>query len=161
MAAKLTKLAHRIAIQLHLAAEKFTICSSGSRRSVRRLLDTPSYITIRIRKLKQKYIFHKSWFGHSYSLPVRGLALWLLGRSCFCVITLMSQLYSMGVPCVVTFLFRRTHTLPLPSVFHLSETLQSVSSSMILRFYNDDTNIDRRSRYPSRWPRGLRYFPIL
>jgi hypothetical protein len=40
---KLTRLPHKIAIQLHLAAESCTICSSRSRRSVRKLLDTPSY----------------------------------------------------------------------------------------------------------------------
>jgi len=30
-------------IQLHLVAESRTICSSRSRRPVRKLLDTPSY----------------------------------------------------------------------------------------------------------------------
>jgi len=44
MAAKLTRLTHKIAIQLHLVAESCTICSSCSRRPVRELLDTPSYI---------------------------------------------------------------------------------------------------------------------
>jgi hypothetical protein len=43
MAAKLTRLTHKIAIQLHLVAESCTICSSCSRRTVRKLLDTPSY----------------------------------------------------------------------------------------------------------------------
>jgi hypothetical protein len=40
MAAKLTRLTHKIAIQLHLVAESCTICSSGSGRPVR-----PSYVT--------------------------------------------------------------------------------------------------------------------
>jgi hypothetical protein len=44
MAAKLTKLTHKIAIQLHLVAESSIICSSCSRRPVRKLLDTLSYI---------------------------------------------------------------------------------------------------------------------
>jgi len=44
MAAKLTRLAHKIAIQLHLEAESCTVCSSRSRRPVRKLLDTPWYI---------------------------------------------------------------------------------------------------------------------
>jgi len=44
MAAKLTSLTHRIAIQLHLVAQSSPICSSRSRRPVRKLLDTPSYI---------------------------------------------------------------------------------------------------------------------
>jgi hypothetical protein len=40
MAAKLTRLTHKIAIQLHLVTESCTI----SRRPVRKLLDTPSYV---------------------------------------------------------------------------------------------------------------------
>jgi hypothetical protein len=48
MAAKLTRLTHKIAIQLHLVAESCTVCSSRSRRPVPKLLDTPSYMrTIR------------------------------------------------------------------------------------------------------------------
>jgi hypothetical protein len=43
MAAELTRLTHKIAIQLHLVAESCTVCSSRARRSVRELLDTPSY----------------------------------------------------------------------------------------------------------------------
>jgi len=42
MAAKLTRLTHKIAIQLHLVAESYTICSSPSRWPVWKLLDTPS-----------------------------------------------------------------------------------------------------------------------
>jgi hypothetical protein len=41
MAANPTRLTHKIAIQLHLVAESCTICSSRSRRPVRKLLDTP------------------------------------------------------------------------------------------------------------------------
>jgi hypothetical protein len=43
MAAKLTRLTHKIATELHLVAESYTIFSSRSRRPVRKLLDTPSY----------------------------------------------------------------------------------------------------------------------
>jgi hypothetical protein len=43
MAAKLTRLTHKIAIQLHLVSDSCTICSSRSRRPVRKLLDTASY----------------------------------------------------------------------------------------------------------------------
>jgi len=39
----LIRLTHKIAIQVHLVAESCTICSSRSRRPVRKLLDTPSY----------------------------------------------------------------------------------------------------------------------
>jgi hypothetical protein len=40
--AKLTRLTHKVAIQLHLMAKSCTICSPRSRRPVRKLLDTPS-----------------------------------------------------------------------------------------------------------------------
>jgi hypothetical protein len=43
MTAKLSRLTHKIAVQLHLVAESYTICSSRSRRPVRKLLDTLSY----------------------------------------------------------------------------------------------------------------------
>jgi len=43
MAVKLTRLNHKVAIQVHLVAESCTICSSRSRRPARKLLDTPSY----------------------------------------------------------------------------------------------------------------------
>jgi hypothetical protein len=45
MAAKVTRLTHKIAIQLYLVAENCTICSSRSRRPVRKLLDTPSNLS--------------------------------------------------------------------------------------------------------------------
>jgi len=41
MEAKLTRLTHKIAIEVYLVAESGTICSSRSRRPVRKLLDTP------------------------------------------------------------------------------------------------------------------------
>jgi len=37
-------MAHKIAIQLHLAAESCTICNSRSRRPVRKLLYTLYYV---------------------------------------------------------------------------------------------------------------------
>jgi len=40
---KLTRLSHKIAIQKQLVAETCTICSSRSRRPVRKLLGRPSY----------------------------------------------------------------------------------------------------------------------
>jgi len=43
MAAKLTRMTHKIAIQLHLVAQSFTICSFRSKRPVRKRLDIPSY----------------------------------------------------------------------------------------------------------------------
>jgi hypothetical protein len=50
MAAKLTRLTHKIAIQLHLVAESCTICSSRSRWPVWKLLDTTSYIRQRYKE---------------------------------------------------------------------------------------------------------------
>jgi len=44
MAAKPTRLTHKIAVQLHLVTEICTICSSRCKRPVRKLLDTPSYL---------------------------------------------------------------------------------------------------------------------
>jgi hypothetical protein len=44
MATKLTRLTHKIAIQLHLVAESSNVFSSRSRWPVRKLLDTPSYV---------------------------------------------------------------------------------------------------------------------
>jgi hypothetical protein len=48
MATKLTRLTHKISIQMHLVTESCTICSSRSRRPVRKLLDTPSFIFWRL-----------------------------------------------------------------------------------------------------------------
>jgi len=48
IAAKLTRLTHKIEIQLHLVAESCTICSSLSRRPVLKPLDTLSYMCYRI-----------------------------------------------------------------------------------------------------------------
>jgi hypothetical protein len=44
MAANLIRLTHKIAMQPHLVAESCTICSSRSRRPVRKLLVTPLYL---------------------------------------------------------------------------------------------------------------------
>jgi hypothetical protein len=45
VAAELTTLTHKMAIQLHLVTENCIICSSRSRRPVRKLLDALSYTT--------------------------------------------------------------------------------------------------------------------
>jgi hypothetical protein len=45
MAAKLTRLTHKVAMKLHVVTETCTICSSRSRRPVRKLLDTPIIYT--------------------------------------------------------------------------------------------------------------------
>jgi hypothetical protein len=46
MAAKITRLTHKIAVQLYLVAQSCTIFSSRSRWPVLKLLDTPSYIPV-------------------------------------------------------------------------------------------------------------------
>jgi hypothetical protein len=62
MAAKLTRLTHKIAIQLYLVAESCTICSCHTRRPVRILLDTSPYIVSH----------NDDWFGGP------GVRYWLL-----------------------------------------------------------------------------------
>jgi hypothetical protein len=60
IAAKLTRLTHKIAIQLHLVAESCTICNSRSRTPVRKFLDTLSYAFTEWRSLKaqaQLYLY--------------------------------------------------------------------------------------------------------
>jgi hypothetical protein len=59
MAAKLTRLTHKIAIQLHILAESCTICSSRSKRPVRKLFNSPSY-TINAEQ-PTSVIDHWSW----------------------------------------------------------------------------------------------------
>jgi hypothetical protein len=61
MAAKLTRMTHKVAIQLHLVAESCTICSSRSRRPVRKLLNTPSCVFV----WEIEYWMIRMWWGHS------------------------------------------------------------------------------------------------
>jgi hypothetical protein len=58
MAVKLTRLTHKIAIQLYLVAESCTICSFRSRLPVRKILDTPSYICI----------YHSHWLNTRHKI---------------------------------------------------------------------------------------------
>jgi hypothetical protein len=56
MAAKFTRLAHKIAVQLQLVAESCNICSSRSRRLLRKLLDTHSYLLSRFMERVERLI---------------------------------------------------------------------------------------------------------
>jgi len=53
MAAKITRLTHKIAIQLRLVAERCTIFSYRSRQPVpvRKLLDTPLYSAVGLKRV--------------------------------------------------------------------------------------------------------------
>jgi hypothetical protein len=74
MAAKLTRLNHKIAIQLHLVAESYTISSSRSRRPFRKLLDTPWYVLV-----QDGSILHKIWYvQHDTDEPVLRFKLFFL-----------------------------------------------------------------------------------
>jgi hypothetical protein len=66
VAAKVTGMTHKIAIQLHFVVESCTICSSGSRWPVRKLLDTPSYTTFRTPEVRTKF----SWLGFHYQKEI-------------------------------------------------------------------------------------------
>jgi hypothetical protein len=60
MVAKLIRLTHKIAIQLHLVAGSCTICSSRSRLSVRKLLDTLSHVSLKLPQTKflATFVYH-------------------------------------------------------------------------------------------------------
>jgi len=66
MAAKLTSLTYKIAIQLHLVAESSTICSSRFRRPVRKLLDTPSLV-----QDSNRTCFHVTLFDRAKNTKTR------------------------------------------------------------------------------------------
>jgi len=69
--ANLPILTHKIAIQLRLVAESCTICSSRSRRPVRKLLDSLSYITTPHEGRHHKYCWAWSWSNVSSSPVTR------------------------------------------------------------------------------------------
>jgi hypothetical protein len=74
MAAKRTRLTHKIAIQLHVVAEICTICSSRFRRPVRKLLDTPSYFCLCEAVTSAVYLGSRlapsSWSFHCVFVPL-------------------------------------------------------------------------------------------
>jgi len=65
MAAKLTRLTYKIAIQLHLVAESCNISISRSRQPARKLLDTPSYGSVSNNK-SEVYIQSRLNSGNAY-----------------------------------------------------------------------------------------------
>jgi hypothetical protein len=99
MAAKTTRLTHKIAIQLHLVAESCNICSSRSRRPVRKLFDTPSWYNL---KRKPKKIWFRVHFDcHQAQKPmdefVNCIKTWRLNKlqSWLMKITNSNSLYSL------------------------------------------------------------------
>jgi hypothetical protein len=74
MAAKLTRLTYKIAIQVHLVAESCTICNSRSRWRVWKFLDTSSYIQlseqlkIKLPLCLTKYHAMKTYWGGGIAL---------------------------------------------------------------------------------------------
>jgi hypothetical protein len=87
MAAKLTRLTHKIVIQLHLVAERCTICSSRSRRPVWKLLDTPTY----------KYItLNRRWIAGWRVENVVQKTFLTLFRSCWILFTKWNRVSSVS-----------------------------------------------------------------
>jgi hypothetical protein len=70
MVAKLTRLTHKIAIQLRLVAESCTIRSYRSKRPVWKLLDTPLYTSVQL-----QLEFTLRWGNERNSLHFRVISL--------------------------------------------------------------------------------------
>jgi len=64
MAAKPTRLIHKMAIELHLLARELIICSSRSRLPVRKLLDTPSYGSWSRENFVYIYCYFLLWYAY-------------------------------------------------------------------------------------------------
>jgi hypothetical protein len=123
MAAKLTRLTHKIAIQLHLVAESCTICSSRSRRPVQKLLDTHSLC-----------LCNKSWILYlRTSVPPTWAQIWK------------------RVPQILVYQQWLSHSLPvissLPASFTVSLTHAStycikcsISQSSVTHTFTDSCN---------------------
>jgi hypothetical protein len=67
MAAKLTQLTHKLAIQLHLVVESCTIFSTRCRRLFQKILDTPSYVAVSDILYIYIYIYFFNWLLQSLS----------------------------------------------------------------------------------------------
>jgi len=81
MVAKLTRLTHKIAIQLHIVAESCTICSSRSMRPVRKLLDAPSHLAfqMKVRRTVRHQLTFVCWDTNIYRPKMR----YTVKLSCF------------------------------------------------------------------------------
>jgi hypothetical protein len=62
MVVRLTRLTHKMAIELYLMAESSTSCSSRSRRPVRKLLNTSWYF-FNLRKMLEKPNIADEWLS--------------------------------------------------------------------------------------------------
>jgi hypothetical protein len=87
IAAKFNRLTHKIEIQLHLVAESCTVYRYRSRRPVRKLLDTPSYVEIGI---PSPWLC--SWRECIQDTP-------LLGRDCFLPLALNTSKVTIIIYC--------------------------------------------------------------
>jgi hypothetical protein len=98
MAAKLTRLTHKISTQLHLVAESSSICSSRSRRKVRKLMDTPSHLLLSYPSEAlglQRVFLHQRNVWTTWQVA-RTAALCSLMYEFFCII-IFSYYYAMGM----------------------------------------------------------------
>jgi hypothetical protein len=93
MAAKLTRLTHRIAIQLHPVAESCTICSSRSRRPVRKLLGTLSYCYMHAIQMCSPICKHKTYCCQADK------------EHSFTLCSILSIFFFFWFPCVLCFSF--------------------------------------------------------
>jgi hypothetical protein len=86
MEAKLTRVTHKISIQLHLVAESCTICNLHSRQPVQKLPDTPPYSHWPNRKCywEYSYIYWNEEIAYllwqSYEYVGAGIAQWYSAR---------------------------------------------------------------------------------
>jgi hypothetical protein len=117
MEAKLTRLSHKIAIQLHLMVETCRICSSRRRRSVRKLLDTHSYFIKCDTGIKTLFA--------AISPSLRSVLLFLLRCCCFDIEISAQKIY------LIVYIFRvYTYNCTIFSQFFMIDTSSNFSGIM-------------------------------
>jgi predicted short-subunit dehydrogenase-like oxidoreductase (DUF2520 family) len=145
MAAKLTRMTHKIAIQLHLVAESCTICSHRSRRTVRKLLDTPSYMGGGIQKFPDRVdkikctpaTINTRWEATQSVMAVNSLD-WL---------RIAIQLHLIAESCTICSSRSRRSVrklLDTPSYVAIRNGVQCLSGNPNGREHSEELGIDRR-----------------